>query len=529
MKFENQVTCSGEAQVTVRNPDGEVVLQTPWKKNLINTRAIDVNGFEFAGINTSTGCYESNDVLNPVENKRALTGTYSVTGNVLTVSGGPDFTDQGEFSLEDTIVLSGGERMVLSGFATNSTTWNIVKVTDFDDVSGLTATQYRTGASSNNASQRSESSRLFVTLNQNLSNTYNASGVRVCSAEGTSSQQSTNYQFDLLYIGASNPYSRIVLDDPIQVVAGNTVTVAYRVTTTFTGATVRNITPDPAKTVGWPFQETITSLTSNGTTITGTTSTDHNFQAGDSVTITNALPQQYAVSNITSNGSVWTITVNSHPYSVSDSIDIVSVSGDYDGSFSVASVVDANTITVTNAAVHSDSTGTVRLTTPAGWYNGTWTIATAPDVNTFTITDALNTVDAVEGTVGVPNANYRIDYMGRWYRDFTSTNMQLTYAATELATAPLPTLNDLSTSDFSGFSSILKGSSFGRSSLVNDLTSFAQMVTNIDPSNDFPRIKQLFMNMNDQHMLVTFDHPQKLPNTHQMTFRQEMKFVQDLP
>ena len=73
-------------------------------------------------------------------------------------------------------------------------------------------------------------------------------------------------------------------------------------------------------------------------------------------------PELQTASLIVADGVNWTFTVVGHPFRVTDSIVIVSASGDYDGTYTIDSVPDANTFTIANTTVNADSDGQVRFT-----------------------------------------------------------------------------------------------------------------------------------------------------------------------
>ncbi|MDB9741466.1 hypothetical protein OAB00_01285 [Akkermansiaceae bacterium] len=524
MKIKRTLQASGEGRAIVKNELGEVIQDSGWNRNILTSSAMQ-NGIIGNVVGFQVIYYESADTANPIPNKIGLLGTFDLVDETLTASHtGIDFGDNSQFRTGDTLVFSNDARMLISAVGTNTCT--VVAQNDVVNFSGQTANHYRTGFTSNAAAvSMGEVYKGFGSggfTNGNIDST----GTKITTVEVTTATQTSNFTINVFY---TSYYSRVVLDTPIIVEPGNTITFLYRATFTMQNPSEENIIPSASKMVGWPYQNAISSATSDGSTITITTDNVHDLEAGDNVTLSNFLPSSITATLISSDGSTWTITAD-NTFANGDSIVIESNGGNYDGTFTVATAT-ASSFTISNTGNFADSNGTVRHATPSNWYDGDYVVDNVVDVNTLEILDTLNEFDADSGTIGVVNANYRLNLWYDWAREFADTTINLYQSDTEVVTAPFPTWSDtdfLTSIGFTNSDLIPETVANTTPAIANGMVSSATITTTINVANNFPRIKQLGFDSLYHRCIFTFDEVQKLPNNLRMVLKFELQFLQDL-
>lgn len=164
--------------------------------------------------------------------------------------------------------------------------------------------------------------------------------------------------------------------------------------------------------VGIPQKYALTSIVGSGSAVDVTFATATHFLAGDKLDLRGIVPKRFAISSASSTSTTFTInTTAAHGLSVSDSVVIEGASlAGYNGLHTVASVVDSDTITITNASNPGamGASGTIRLETPATYFDdlGLATIASMVSSSVARITStitgpAVDTTATIGGDPGV--------------------------------------------------------------------------------------------------------------------------------
>lgn len=202
--------------------------------------------------------------------------------------------------------------------------------------------------------------------------------------------------------GTAVLFSRVVLDTPVTVAIGQFLQLRFDLFMVL--GNYRTSAPITVSVTGWPYPYQIQSITANGTywdVVVGAACSSH-YAVGRPIIISGAIPLRKTITSISSTPSDFTVNATSHGRNVGETIVIEGASpAGYNGSWVVATVPNANSLTVTSAAnLGAGSGGTVRITTPGTWFNGTHTIASFPNSTTIRITNANNITPAgVAGTV----------------------------------------------------------------------------------------------------------------------------------
>jgi len=144
-----------------------------------------------------------------------------------------------------------------------------------------------------------------------------------------------------------------------------------------------------------------------GNTVTITTTAAHDYQVGQTVTISGVT----GVYGITANGAtenVTTVTITTtvpHGLTVGQTVVIANVApvAGYNGTFVVTGTPTATSFTYTTAAGLANSGGGMVTAPSAAAYNGTFTITAVPSATTFTYTDSTSPLpNAGGGAVSNP-------------------------------------------------------------------------------------------------------------------------------
>lgn len=211
-------------------------------------------------------------------------------------------------------------------------------------------------------------------------------GTDVITRTGISNVSPSDYTLGSIIISG---WARIVLPVPIAILTNDQIEVTYICRVEYTGRGNRVI-PMSSVIAGYPVQYPIATMSGNGTTVTIVTSAAHHFLTGDQIEVPVAVPLRTTISSITASGSAWTVTATGQNKAPGDTVVIenCSVAG-YNGTHTVATAPDANTITITNATnPGAASNGTVRLATPVGYFGGSYVVASVPNSTTVTALSA---------------------------------------------------------------------------------------------------------------------------------------------
>lgn len=195
-------------------------------------------------------------------------------------------------------------------------------------------------------------------------------------------------------------HANVQLPTPISVQAGDQISLTYELSAVYNSDFMPAYGSDHVLSdyvEGWPFRYTTTNIVGNGThvTITVPSTPKQHFLVGDLITV-EAVPLRKNVTNVTSSPSTWTVVANNHGYSVSNSVVHENISNAaYNGTYTIATVPDVNTYTITNASNPGTSPGgTTRLNTPGSYYNGEYVVtAVTPTTVTYANTTTSPPVD----------------------------------------------------------------------------------------------------------------------------------------
>ena len=388
-------TVSGIYQVRVMNKDGTPA--TPWSdpiKNLILPAGFDATWNWYAQIqkaHAGTGSTPNTSVPD---------GTFSQTGTTVTRVSGTGVFVSG--NVNDFIKFSTGERAKIVSF-TNSLTVEVDRsqtvaatgLTIYDTSrTGLDAwVKYTATKEANTTTNVRDDDAGTCTISTTLNFTTETSPITYTEV-GVTPSSATNSSAVL--------FSRVVLPAPVYVNIDQFLQLKF--TLICVVGNCRTATVFQPNITGWPYPYAIQSITSNGTywdVVVDKACSSH-YAVGRPITIEGAVPVRKTITSISSTGSDFTVNATGHGLSPGDSIEIEGTSpAGYNGTWTVATTPDANSLTVTSAInLGAGSGGTVRLTTPGTWYNGTHTIASFPNSTTIRITNATTIPTAgIAGTV----------------------------------------------------------------------------------------------------------------------------------
>lgn len=214
----------------------------------------------------------------------------------------------------------------------------------------------------------------------------------------------------------NNLFCRILLPGAVTVGVGQLLRVKYELSLT---VVPEGDTVDGGMT-GWPYEYTVTSITSTVSNFTVTLNKAHHYEIGGKINLSGTKRPRTAITAAASNSTTFTFTAVGHGRSPGDTIVVEDMTpSGYNGEWTVATTPDADTITVTNAANPGAGTdfGNLRQKEPVTWYDGEWTIASKTST-TVTVTSATNPPDAGADGTCVNNVkrktfilNYGVQYI----------------------------------------------------------------------------------------------------------------------
>jgi hypothetical protein len=198
-------------------------------------------------------------------------------------------------------------------------------------------------------------------------------------------------------------YSRVLLDDPVVLGAGQQLAATYSVTMVGDWTEQTNVDLNIA---GWAIEYDLDSIVDNGddtalVTMTPDVGDDHHYQIGDEIIIENSVRTRIAITSITSTATEFTVTTSAaHGFSAGDSIIIEATTpSGYNSTWVVNTTPTTTTFDVLSAInAGSGSGGNVRDTDPVTWWNGTHTV-TAIATNQVTIDATSGRENAGDGGV----------------------------------------------------------------------------------------------------------------------------------
>ncbi len=521
MIIENNANASGVAHIVVNDKDGNLVKDYGLVKNLIL-----IGGLVQRGDISLGASFRSASVPSP--NKELLAGTLSQVGNVVTSSGEVNFSDP-IFNVGDSIKFASGRRALITSILSNTS----VEVFEDQTINNEIATIYYSGRGASTLTSSSLNGQpyqevIVATVNfTRTSDTFNTSGTRDINFTLLSPEFTSSHSISSI----TNNNSRIFLDPPLEVSAGNTITVNYNVRVQFNNAPESFLNESPI--AGLPLEWNCSSIVADGSQITVNTELEHYYIVGDEVKIENAIPTDQPV-DITSNGTTWTLVSNAHGYVAGDTITIAGTSN-YDGDHTVDSVIDANSFTIANTINSTAQGGTVRFTTPANYFNDSFVVASVLDDFTVILNSTLqaNTPVADNGALSSLNSACKLNYWGNWNLGVGTSGFDQTFLRVsdqDLITDPL------SYGEFTNltniFSSLIPRNPIiggTNPSLINGFTQSYNYESETSEANHHERIKQLVFESDlDAVWMLTFDHVQAKPNTFDLDIVTSVRYLQDL-
>lgn len=339
------------------------------------------------GALTTGGSFSAMSGSNPITfyattssdpNYEDLDGTWNQSGNTVTRASGSGTFPTSPSQIGNELKWEDGERCHVTARASDT---SITVSGPSRTITGKTIRRYNTNFSS-------------TTNAQNKASTSNPSpvtdlavGIQTRTRGVIFDAASAPYTLRAVVIGGST--ARIVLPVPVEVEEFDQLEMSYTVQLSVSGRETHEIVLSDAI-AGWPVEYPALDVTGDGSEI-AITAEDHHFLEDDEVVIKNAIPLRHAITTISSDGTEWTVTAPSHGLSPSDTcvIEGCSVTG-YNGTHTVASAPDADTITILNVtSPGAASDGTVRLATPGTYFNGTYTVTSVPDSDTVVVAGSV--------------------------------------------------------------------------------------------------------------------------------------------
>lgn len=466
-------------------------------------------------------------------NYEDLDGTWNQSGNTVTRATGSGTFPSSPSQIGNELLWEDGERCHVTARASDT---SITVSGPPRTITGKSIRIYRTNRSSTSGSAQSKSA---------------SSGDTVTTEDLTAGtwERTVKVVFDAATVGYTmgsvmiGNYARVVLPAPVVVEEFDQLEMSYKQQITVSGRE-DHIVPISDMISGYPYRFQTASITGDGSKMVITTDEDHNFMAGDEIVVDGAVPERHEITGITANGSAWTITAPSHGLSPADTIAIEDCSvGDYNGTWTVTTTPDSDTLTITNAAnPGAASDGTVRLATPATYFNGRWTVDAVPDTKTIEVlTDRTGPpIDPGDVTTSPDEATLRF-WGNFWETSGSGNNWFVAYSEANAATVPSHTSGN--TNFPPGPNSSHNGPAGTNQSAApaNDFTSSA---TNNSASQwgaggtSVPRLKQIFRAFYNAagnaggsvQCCLTFKTPQPKLNTHRLSSPTiHRKFTRDLP
>lgn len=331
--------------------------------------------------------------------------------------------------------------------------------------------------------------------------------------------------------------ARVKLPAPIAIDAEDQLTYQYVLTETCGGRSQDYELG--AESVGIPQRHSMLSIVGNGTNVDVTFSAATHFLAGDKLDLRGVTPKKFAISSASSTSTTLTInTTVAHGLNVGDSVVVEGASlAGYNGTFTVATVPDADTITITDASNPGamGASGTVRLATPATYFDdlGLATIASMVSSSVARITSAI-TGPAVEpaqigGDPGVKVRFWPRTSASSFAMGYVATSSALFTEANSKAIADPATPAGASETGAIRFDSVTTLSS---ASPATDFTNTVRLEWNAGAGKSITRCKQVMATSGGSihQAQVTFNTPWNKETTQRLrvNFTKQIKRTLDL-
>lgn len=334
------------------------------------------------------------------------------------------------------------------------------------------------------------------------------------------------------FFGITN-VCRVFLPTPLVLEPTDFVRITYRVFVNSATGTPVQQSPD-FNAAGWPHQYNVSTMSSDGSNILMTIDDDHHYEVGDTLLIQNATPTQIPLTSVSSNGVTITVVSAGHNFSAGQNMSILATNN-YDGNYTVDSVVDTDTFTITSGVdVATETSGFVHDSTPANYYNQEFEVSSIPAPNQVELTSTLDEPTTNNGVVSVPDTGFT-------FTDASSLGFHRTslsfpndsrsgYSSTERYDSTTP-FGGLVSPEFTARNTNIS------LPIRQDLTGGQDLVFRLQMSflatRDYGRIKQFFITdsasfttMNDFYL--TFDHIQTKKDLYSLNLNVELAHLQEL-
>ena len=321
---------------------------------------------------------------------------------------------------------------------------------------------------------------------------------------------------------------RVFLPSPLVLLATDFVMITYRVfINSGLSSPVQSFPTYNA--TGWPHTYDLTTISSNGNTISATVVGDHHYEVGDTLLIQNSTPTQIPLTSITSDGSTVSVVSSGHGFAVSDSIDVLGTDN-YDGNYIVTSVIDADNFTIDSGINETaETSGFVHATTPSTFYNQEFVVSGVPAPNQLELASSLNEAVTNNGVISVPNTGFTFtDNSTNGYHRAEISNLTGTASginSTEIFDRSIPFGSNIVTeirrndADWTQINAV-DDSGQGLTSRVG-VTLLA--------TRDYGRIRQFrFGGGSGTDFYITFDHIQTKKALYSLTLFVELAHLQEL-
>lgn len=520
MKIEIKSKVSGKITwLEVRDKNGKLKTRIQDVPNIILNGGMNSGGY-LTGAGWPHGTYAST-----LESYEDLDGTWNQSGNTLTRATGTGTFPASPSHVGNELRWGTGERCHVTARASDT---SITVSGPARSITGGTLRRFLVNGGSYFGSVIQTSS--LVTLLSEVTNQTANTHVRTYRANYNSA--TSGYSLGSIILGGS---ARVKLPAPIAIDVDDQLLYEYTVTETVSGRS--QIYELGAESVGIPQKHSMLSIVGNGTNVDVTFSAATHFLAGDKLDLRGVITKKVAISSASSTSTTFTInTATAHSLNPGDSVTIEGASlAGYNGVFTVATVVDADTFTITDAANPGamGAAGTARLTNPGGYFNtlGLATIASMVSSSVARITSAI-TGAAVEpmpigGDPGVTvkfvsqTANKEMSLaFGGSSNVFTEANAKAIGDTTSVGTIS-------STSQLWAFDSLTSTvAAFG-----NDWTWSGQLTKNAGAGTNGTRIKQFYTRagLNGCCPQVTFNTPFDKTTAQRLRWGASKQILRDLP
>lgn len=503
----------------VRDKTGKVKHRVENVPNLILNAAMN----SFACLNGPSGGHST--FVSNAESYEDVAGTWNQSGNTVTRATGAGVFPASISRIGNELRWNTGERCHVTAQASDT---SITVSGPARTITGGTLRQFLTnsGAYFGSAVQNSATVTLLSQVTDQTANTHSRSY--------RANYASTVSAYSLGSINL-NGVARVKLPAPVAIDIEDQIVYEYTLTETVSGRS--QIYELGAEAVGLPQKHSMLSIVGSGANVDVTFSAATHFLAGDKLDLRGVVPKRFAISSASSTGTTFTInTTLAHGLVIGDTVLIENASlAGYNGTHTVATVPDTDTITIVNAANPGamGAVGTVRLATPATYFDdlGLAVIASMVSSSVARITSTITgpAVDpvAIGGDPGATvklvsqtaNAEFSLAFGGVSHT-FTEANAK--------ALGDTTTVGIISaTNTLWAFDSLTQtGAAFG-----NDWTYSGLLTKNAGVGTNGTRIKQFYTRSGSSGcgMQVTFNTPFDKTTAQRLRWGASKQILRDLP